>query len=93
MLKSLGFLSWTGCLLTLAYQAVSWVLFKSWPPLDMLTVLRSLFGLDLISVVEVLPMDIVAKLLYIALATELSLFLWWCGVAFFTLLFVIRMAR
>ena len=93
MLKSLGFLCWISCLLTLAYQAVYWVLFKSWPALDMFTVLRNIFGLDLVSVAEALPLDTVAKLLYVALTTELSLFLWWSGTAFFILLLVTRLAR
>ena len=93
MLKSLGFLSWAACLLTLAYQSVSWVLFNSWPELDMFSVLNTLFGLDLLSVAEALPLDAAAKLLYVALTTELSLFLWWTGVAMFGLMFIFQMIR
>jgi hypothetical protein len=93
MLKSLGFLSWAGCLLTLTYQSVSWVLFNTWPKFDMLSTLHTLFGLDLLSVAETLPLDTVAKLLYVALTTELSLFLWWTGVVMFGLMFITRIIR
>ncbi|MBG0790105.1 MAG: potassium:proton antiporter [Desulfovibrionaceae bacterium] len=93
MLKSLGFLSWTGCLLVLACQAVGRFLTGDWPHLSLFTVLRSLFGLDLLSAAETLPLDTVAKLLYVALTTELALFLWWLGAAMFGLMFIIRMAR
>ncbi|BDQ32891.1 potassium:proton antiporter [Pseudodesulfovibrio portus] len=93
MLKSLGFLSWAACLLTLAYQSVSWVLFNNWPELDMFSVLNTLFGLDLLSIVETLPLDATAKLLYVALTTELALFLWWTGVAMFVLMLIIQLVR
>ena len=93
MLKSLGFLSWIGCLLVVAFQAAAWVLSGSWPSLSLFSVLRTLFGLDLISVADTLPLEAAAKLLYVALTTELSLFLWWTGVAMFGLFFVIRLAR
>lgn len=93
MLKTFGFISWVGCLLTLAYQGVSWILFKNWPELDMLTVLHTLFGLDLLRAIEALPLDVFAKLLYVAFDTELSLFLWWLGVTMFGLMFVLKMVR
>lgn len=93
MLKSLGFLSWTACLLTLAYQSASWFLSGRWPGLDMFTVLRTLFGLDLLSVVEAVSLETAAKALYVALTTELALFLWWLGVAMFCLMFLSQMLR
>jgi hypothetical protein len=93
MLKSLGFLSWAACLLTLTYQSVSWVLFNNWPELDMFSVLNTLFGLDLLSIVEALPLDATAKLLYVALTTELALFLWWTGVAMFVLMLICQLVR
>ena len=93
MLKSLGFLSWAGCLLTLAYQSVSWFLFNTWPTLDMLSTLHKLFGLDLLSVAEALPPGAVVKLLYVAMTTELSLFLWWTGVIMFGLMSISLIVR
>lgn len=93
MLKSLGIISWGACLLTLAYQGISWVLFKSWPTLDLLSILHSLLGLDLLRAMEALPLDIFAKLIYVAFATELSLFLWWLGVGMFGLTFILQIVR
>ncbi len=81
MLKNIGILAWVGCLITLAYQSVSWVIFKAWPSVTLLDVLHSLFGIDLLSFVNALPLDIAAKAVYVCFTTQLTLFFWWLGVA------------
>lgn len=93
MLKTLGLLSWAGCLLTLAYQGISWLLFNAWPSLDLLSILETIFGLDLLQIIKTLPLDIVAKVFYLCATTELSLFLWWAGVGSFGMAFTFQMVR
>jgi len=83
MLKNIGILAWIGCLTTLAYQGVSWVIFKAWPSVTLLDVLHSWFGIDLLSFISNLPMDVAAKAVYVCFTTQLSLFFWWIGAAFF----------
>lgn len=93
MFKSLGFLCWIACLLVLACQSAIRLLSGSWPHLSLFDALRTLFGLDLLTAAETLPLDAAAKLLYVALTTELTLFLWWLGVAMFGLMFLTHMVR
>nr|WP_321257457.1 potassium:proton antiporter [uncultured Pseudodesulfovibrio sp.] len=83
MLKNMGILAWIGCLITLAYQSVSWAISAVWPSVTLLDVLRSFFGLDLLSFVTNLPLDMAAKAVYICFTTQLTLFFWWMGVALF----------
>ena len=93
MLKLFGILAWGGCLVTLVYQGIYWVIQNSWPSLTLLDILRNLFGLDLLTAVGKLPLDVAAKALYVAFTTELSLFLWWTGVAMFGLLFLLGILK
>lgn len=90
MLKTLGIIAWTGCLLVLAYQAVSWVIFAAWPSLTLMDMLASVFGIDSLSLAETLPFDIAFKAAYVCFTTQLNLFLWWTGVTFFGLAFVTK---
>ena len=93
MLKSLGILAWGGCLLTLIYQGITWVLNGSWTSITLMSVLRRLFGLDLLSAATELPLDVTAKVVYVAATTELALFLWWLGAALFALMFVLGLLK
>ncbi len=84
MLKSLGIASWIGCLLVLAYQAVHWILFASWPSVTILTALNAA-DVDILTLVDSLPLDVAIKAAYVSITTQLSLFMWWLGVFFFIL--------
>lgn len=89
MLKTLGILAWGGCLLTLAWQGATWAVTGAWPSITLMDVFGKLFGLDLLTLARQLPLDIAAKAAYVLFTTELSLFLWWAGVAMFVLMFVL----
>lgn len=91
MLKSLGILAWGGCLLTLAFQGLSWVVTGSWPTITLMSILSRFFGLDLLDVGSSLPLDLAAKAAYVLTTTELSLFLWWTGTALFCLMFALAL--
>ena len=93
MLKSFGILAWGACLLTLAWQGITWILQGSWTSITLMDVLRRVFGLDLLDAVMNLPLDVAAKGVYVAMTTELAIFLWWLGVAFFALMFVLGLFR
>lgn len=93
MLKSLGILTWGGCLLTLAWQGVTWAVTGSWPSLTLMDVFGRLFGLDLLTLARSLPLDIAAKAAYVLFTTQLTLFLWWTGVALFGLMFASGLLR
>ncbi|WP_419788101.1 potassium:proton antiporter [Pseudodesulfovibrio sp.] len=82
MLKYLGMISWAGCLITLVYQAVTWIITASWPSVTLLDTAHRV-GIDLTDFVTTLPVDILLKLAYVLLTTQLSLALWWLGLAFF----------
>jgi len=86
MFKTLGFLSWVGCLLTLAYQAGSWVLFKAWPSVTLLDILETFFGIDILTLIQHLSFEIAFKAIYVCFTTELAVFLWWTGVVMFGLM-------
>ncbi|MBI9079135.1 MAG: potassium:proton antiporter [Pseudodesulfovibrio sp.] len=88
MLKSLGIIAWIGCLLVLAYQGISWILFACWPSLTLMDASHALFGIDYTSFVQSLPLDLAVKTAYLCFSTELSIFLWWTGTAFFALVFL-----
>ncbi|BDQ36493.1 hypothetical protein SYK_08530 [Pseudodesulfovibrio nedwellii] len=83
MLKNMGILAWIGCLVTLAYQSISWTLSAAWPSVTLLDVLHSLFGIDLLSFISNLPLDMSAKAIYVCFTTQLTLFFWWLGVVLF----------
>lgn len=87
MLKSFGILAWGGCLLTLANQGVGWILQGSWTSISLMDVLTRIFGFNLLDLVAKLPLEVAAKAAYVAVTTELALFLWWLGVALFALMF------
>jgi len=88
MLKSLGIIAWTCCLLVLAYQGISWILFASWPSVTLMDASQGLFGIDFTSFVQSLPLELAVKTAYLCFSTELSIFLWWTGAAFFALVFI-----
>lgn len=91
MLKSLGILAWGGCLLTLAFQGLTWVVTGSRTSVTLMSVLSRFFGLNLLDVGSTLPLDLAAKAAYVLLTTELSLFLWWTGAALFCLKFALAL--
>jgi len=84
MFKTLGIIFWSGCLLTLGFQAVTWVFTASWPSITLLdTVTR--IGIDLTDFISTVPTEILLKGTYVLLTTQLSLGLWWIGAACFAL--------
>jgi hypothetical protein len=87
MLKTLGMLAWGGCLLTLAWQGAAWAVTGAWPSITLMDVFGKLFGLDLLTLARQLPPDMAAKAAYVLFTTELTVFLWWAGVALFGLMF------
>lgn len=87
LFRTLGLGSWIGCILTLAFQAVSWVLSASWPSVTLLDVARRIFGFDLASMINSLPLELGVKTTYILITTELSIAFWWAGIFFFALSF------
>jgi len=89
MLRTLGIACWTGCILTLLYQAGAWMLTASWPPLSLL----DLLGWDMTSPVRSLPMEYMVKAFYVLAVTELALAFWWLGVACFILAMAWRIFR
>ena len=93
MLKSFGILAWGACLLTLAWQGITFVLKGSWTSVTLMDVLGRVFGLDLLDAVIELPLDVAAKAVYMAMTTELAIFLWWLGAALFALMFVLGLFR
>lgn len=93
MLKNMGLLSWLACLVILAFQGLSWLLTGNWPSITLMDGLNRLFGLDLLSLAQNLPLDIAIKAAYVCFTTELALFLWWLGVAMFLLMFLLPLVR
>lgn len=87
MLKTIGIIAWVGCLLVLAYQAVSWVLFASWPSVTLMDALHTVSNIDFLSIIESLPFDVAIKAVYVCFTTQLSLFLWWTGAFSFSMTF------
>lgn len=85
MLKTLGIIVWTGCLLVLGYQAASWVLFATWPSITLMDALSTVSNLDYFSIINSLPFDLAIKAAYVCFTTQLSLFLWWTGATLFGL--------
>lgn len=49
----------------------------------MMDVSSDLFGIDLAALIQNLPIEYAVKMTYLLVTTELSLGLWWTGVAFF----------
>ncbi len=85
MFKFLGIIAWAGCLLVLAYQGLLWLINGVWTSITAFDLLHAVFGLNMLSFMETLPLEMGAKLLYVALTSELTICLWWLGVAFFAL--------
>ena len=90
MLKTIGIILWAGCLLTLAWQAVSWVIFASWPTITLMDALAAVTDVDFLSIIHTLSFDLAIKTFYICFTTQLTLFLWWAGVFFFGMSFAKR---
>ena len=90
MLKTLGIIAWSCCLLVLGYQGVYWILYASWPSVTLLDATQKL-GIDLISIGQSLPLEMAAKSAYLCFTTELSIFFWWTGITLFSLVFVSKM--
>lgn len=84
-LRTFGILCWTGCLVTLMYQAATWLLTASWPRLTLLEIIYDLVGWNGATSFRSLPLEYALKALYVLTTTELSLALWWLGVASFVL--------
>lgn len=84
ILRALGIMSWTGCILTLLYQAVTWVFTAKWPSVSAMDAIDSLLDIDMGVLISNLPFSTAFKATYILTVTELSLFLWYAG-AFFLL--------
>lgn len=85
MLKYLGIIAWTGCLLSIAFQALTWVISASWPSITLMDALSAVSNTDYLTFIESLPFDIAIKAMYLCFTTQLSLFLWWFGVCMFSL--------
>lgn len=90
LLRALGFLSWIGCLLVLAYQASYWVIKANWPTVTLLDGTQNLFGVNLASLFQGLPIEYGYKAAYFVITTELSVALWWTGALFFGLTFILK---
>jgi len=84
LFKTLGLLAWTGCILLLGYQAVSWAFTAAWPSLTLMDVGGRL-GLDLLTLIRSLPLEFAIKGAYVLITTQLSVALWWAGAFFFGL--------
>lgn len=83
LLRALGFVAWGGCLATLCYQAIYWVITAHWPSLTLLDGVQGLTGIDLITILQKLPLEYGYKAAYVFVTTELSISFWWVGVFFF----------
>lgn len=79
-MRTLGISAWLACIFTLVYQCLSWALNASWPSLTLMSVSNKFFGLDMLSILKNLPVDIAVKSIYVLATTELSIALWWFGV-------------
>lgn len=90
MLKTIGIAAWVCCLLVLAYQAISWVLFAAWPSVTLMDALHAITNVDFLSFIESLPFDMAIKATYVCFTTQLSLFLWWAGAFSFALTFAAK---
>ncbi|MEF2232270.1 MAG: potassium:proton antiporter [Pseudodesulfovibrio sp.] len=84
MFKTLGILFWAGCLLTLAFQAATWVFTAAWPSVTLLDAVTRL-GIDVTDFFDTVPTEVLLKAAYVLLTTQLSMGLWWAGTACFAL--------
>lgn len=87
LLRFLGMFAWCLCILVLLYQAGTWVLTASWPSISLMEVASDAFGVDLLSILETLPVQAAFKTIYLLFTTDLSIAMWWTGVFFFGLSF------
>lgn len=86
-------LSWTSCLLVLAYQAIIWIIYGTWDSLYLTDILTRFWSLDLLEPISVLPLEWSLKLSYILMNAELALSFWWVGVFFCLTAFLSRLIR
>ncbi len=84
---TLGVLAWSACILVLGYQAAMWVATADWPSVTLMDIAGRL-DIDLLGMIHSLPLEFALKFLYVLATTQLSLALWWTGVAFFALTFI-----
>lgn len=89
-LRALGIASWAGCVLTLAFQVLTWVFTAAWPKLTVMDIMDDLFGLDMNALLANLPLQVAVKTIYVFMTTELSLGLWCLGAFFFVSAFTYR---
>jgi hypothetical protein len=89
MLKTFAIIAWGGCLLTLAWQGAAWAVTGAWTSITLMDIFGKLFGLDLLTLAGQLPLDIAAKAAYVLFTTQLTLFLWWAGVALLGAMFAL----
>ena len=92
-LRILGIVAWIGCLLSLAYQSLTWIVTATWPTMSLLSIFYDLLGMDLAAVIRSLPLDIGVKTLYVLATTELVITLWWAGVVLFILAVLSKLIR
>ncbi|QGY40987.1 potassium:proton antiporter [Pseudodesulfovibrio cashew] len=85
IMRALGLLAWIGCVVTLIYQTLVWVVTASWPALTLLSLAYDVLGLELASAIQSLPLDVAIKCLYVLATTELAITLWLTGALFFAL--------
>lgn len=83
LLRILGFAAWGGCLVTLSYQALYWVFTAQWQSLSLLDAIGSFSNIDLVTILNGLPIEYGYKAAYLFVTTELSIAFWWLGVFFF----------
>lgn len=88
-LRTLGITFWTACLLTISFQAATWLVTASWPSLTLLRV----FGWDTATSARSISFEYMLKALYVFATTELALAFWWLGVACFVLAAAWRICR
>ncbi len=83
LLKTLGIVTWTGCVITLLYQSVVWILTATWPSITLMTILSDILGIDIIDLFQHCSISLAIKLTYFLTTTELAITLWWAGVLLF----------
>jgi hypothetical protein len=90
LFKTLGIVSWSACILILAYQAAVWGVTAAWPSVTLMDV-GTRMGIDLLSLVRSLPLEFALKSAYVLVTTQLSVALWWAGAVLFALAFLTTM--
>jgi len=83
VLRALGMLSWIGCALTLTFQSLSWIFTGNWRSLPLLDISSTFLGVDFLSIIHSLPLEMAVKAIYLLSTTELAVIFWWAGIFFF----------